>query len=98
MIYTLTAVETEYSLFYYECARLLLRKTDNDIRTEMYVVEAVKKIVVHDSELWKRWINKNEYNMKWQRMVGKVLVELPAELLTVYAETIRLDMMMKEMN
>ena len=93
MICTLAAVETEYSLFYYECARLLLQKIDNDEKTEMYVVEVVKKIAVHDSELWKRWINKNEYNMNWQRMVGKVLVELPAELLTVYAETIHLDMM-----
>lgn len=93
MIYALTAVETEYSLFYYECARLLLQKIDNDKRTEMYVVEAVKKIAVHNSELWKRWINKNEYNKNWQRMVGEVLVELPAELLTVYAETIHLDMM-----
>lgn len=93
MIYTLATVETEYSLFYYECARLLLQKIDNDKRTEMYVVEAVKKIAVHDFELWKRWINKNEYNMNWQRIVGEVLVELPAELLTVYAETIHLDMM-----
>lgn len=33
MIYTLTAVETEYSLFYYKCARLLLQKIDNDKRT-----------------------------------------------------------------
>lgn len=93
MIYALTAVETEYSLFYYECARLLLQKIDNDKRNEMYVVEAVKKIAVQDSELWKRWIDKNEYNMKWQRMVGEVLVELPAEHLVVYAETICLDMM-----
>lgn len=93
MIYALTAIETEYSLFYYECARLLLRKIDNDKRTEMYIVEAVKKIAMHDSELWKRWITKNECNMKWQGMVGEVLGELPTELLTVYAETIHLDMM-----
>lgn len=92
MIYELTEIETEYSLFYYECARLLFQEIENSEKNKMYVAEVVKKIAMHDSELWKRWINKNEYNLKWQRMVGEVLVELSAEPLIVYAETIHLDM------
>ena len=42
--------------------------------------------------MWKRWIDKNEHNIKWQRMTGEVLAELRAESLIVYAETIHLDM------
>lgn len=92
MIYELTSVETEYSIFYYECARLLFREIENSEKNRMYVIEAVKKFAMHDPGLWKRWINNNEYNLKWQRMVGEVLVELPVEPLIVYAETIHLDM------
>lgn len=92
MIYELTSVETEYSLFYYECSRLLFKAIESDEKTKMYVIEVVKKIATQDLELWKRWIDKNEHNIKWQRMVGEVLAGLPAEPLIVYAETIHLDM------
>lgn len=92
MIYELTSVETKYSLFYYECARLLFKEIESDEKTKMYVIEAVKKIATQDLELWKRWIDKNEHNIIWQRMAGEVLAGLPAEPLIVYAETIHLDM------
>lgn len=92
MIYELTAVETEYSLFYYECARLLFKEIQCDEKTKMYVIDAVKKIATQDLELWKRWIDKNEHNIKWQRITGEVLAGLPEESLIVYAETIHLDM------
>lgn len=92
MIYELTLVKTEYSLFYYECARLLFKEIESDEKIKMYVIEAVKKIATQDLELWKRWIDKNEHNIKWQRMAGEVLAGLPAEPLIVYAETIHLDM------
>lgn len=92
MIYELISVETEYSLFYYECARLLFKEIEGDVKTKMYVIEAVKKFATQDLELWKRWIDKNEHNIKWQRMAGEVLAGLPAESLIVYAETIHLDM------
>ena len=92
MIYELTFVETEYNIFYYECARLLFREIENSEKNRMYVVEVIKKIATHDPKLWKRWIYKNEYNLKWQSMVGEVLIVLQAEALIVYAETIHLDM------
>lgn len=92
MIYKLTTAETENILFYYECARLLFREIGSKDEIRAYVVEVVKKIATHDYGLWKRWIEKNEYNIKWQRIVGEVLIELPPESLIAYAETIRLDM------
>lgn len=89
-------IETEYTLFYYECARLLFQeiKRDNSYRT--YIVRAVKKIAMHDSELWERWLNKNEHNMTWQKMIGEVLAELTEEPLVVYANSIHLDMVVRK--
>lgn len=86
------AIETEYTLFYYECARLLLRKIRSDNRSGTYIVKAVKQIATHDFGLWKRWINKSEHNTAWQKMIGEVLAELTEESLVVYANSIQLDM------
>lgn len=92
MLYKLTAAETENILFYYECARLLFQEIGSKDEIRAYVVEVIKKIAINDYGLWKRWIEKNEYNIKWQRIVGEVLMELPSESLIAYAETIHLDM------
>lgn len=92
IICKLIAIETEYTLFYYECARLLLQRSRSENRYRTYIVKAVTNIAIHDCGLWKRWINKNEYNMEWQKIIGKVLAELTEEPLIVYANTIHLDM------
>lgn len=92
----LIEIETEYTLFYYECARLLLRKNMRDSGLETYIVKAVKKIAMHDCGLWARWINKNEHNKEWQKIIGEVLADLTEESLVVYANTIHLDMANEE--
>lgn len=91
IICELIAIETEYTLFYYECARLLLQKIKIDNGYRVYIVKAVKKFAMRDCELWKRWNNKNEYNIEWQKSVGEVLAGLTEESLIIYANTIHLD-------
>lgn len=92
MIVYFIGVEVQTILFYYECARILLKRICTEERCREGIISAVRRVADNDLKLWKRWIIKNEYNVKWQRLIGAVLGELKKEALEIYAETITLNM------
>lgn len=92
MIADFTKMEVENVLFYYECARILLNRIDNEEKCKEGIVSAISQIVDADLKLWKRWIKKTEYNVKWQQLLGNILGKLQEEALEIYADTITLDM------
>ena len=95
MILSFTKMDVPYAYFYYECARILMKRVRTEVQCEEGVVAAVKKISVLDLSLWQRWLRKNEYNMLWQKLVFRVLENVSCEALRIYAQTIQLDMMTK---
>lgn len=92
MIVYFIGVEVEDILFYYECARILLKRICRKEGCKEGIVSAVRRVAENDLKLWKRWIIKNEHNVEWQQLLGDVLGTLKKEALEIYAETITLDM------
>lgn len=92
MIADFTKIEVEDVLFYYECARILLKRIHREEKCREGIVSAIRRVADTDLKLWKYWIIKTEYNVKWQRLLGDVLGKLQKEALEIYAETITLDM------
>lgn len=96
MIVAFTKMDVEYPCFYYECARILLKRLQEDLLCQEGIIAAVKKLANIDLNLWKRWIQKNESNSCWQKLLFTVLSQLDKEALEIFAQTIDLDMMIQE--
>lgn len=98
MIIAFTKMDVEYPCFYYECARILLKRLQEDLlRKEDLpcqegIIAAVKKLANIDLKLWKRWIQKNENNSCWQKLLFPVLSQVEKKALKIFAQTIDLDM------
>ena len=76
MIVAFTKMDVEYPCFYYECARNLLNNVQEDLLCQEGIIAAVKKISDIDLKLWKRWIQKNENNPRWQKLLFSVLSQV----------------------
>ena len=92
MIVAFTKMDVEYPCFYYECARNLLNNVQEDLLCQEGIIAAVKKISDIDLKLWKRWIQKNENNPRWQKLLFSVLSQVDKDALEIFAQTIHLDM------
>lgn len=93
MILNFIKINVPYAHFYYECARILMQRMQvEEVQCEEGVVLAVRRLMDLDISLWKRWLCKNEYNMRWQKLVFHVLENADLEALRIYAQTIHLDM------
>lgn len=92
MIVAFTKMDVEYPCFYYECARNLLKNVQEDLLCQEGIIAAVKKISDIDLKLWKRWIQKNENNPRWQKLLFSVLSQVDKDALEIFAQTIHLDM------
>ena len=98
MIIAFTKMDVEYPCFYYECARILLKRLQEnllhqeDLLCQEGIIAAVKKLANIDLKLWKRWIQKNESNSCWQKLLFTVLSQVDKNALEMFAQTIHLDM------
>lgn len=92
MIVAFTKMDVEYPCFYYECARILLKRLQEDLLCQEGIIAAVKKLSNIDLKLWKRWIQKNESNSCWQKLLFTVLSQVDKNALEIFAQTIHLDM------
>ena len=98
MIVAFTKMDVEYPCFYYECARILLKRLQEnllhqeDLLCQEGIIAAVKKLANIDLKLWKRWIQKNESNSCWQKLLFTVLSQVDKNALEMFAQTIHLDM------
>lgn len=92
MIVAFTKMDVEYPCFYYECARILLKRLQEDLLCQEGIIAAVKKLSNIDLKLWKRWIQKNERNSCWQKLLFTVLSQVDKNALEIFAQTIHLDM------
>ena len=92
MIVAFTKMDVAYPCFYYECARVLLEKMQEDVQCEEGVIAATKKLASVDLKLWKRWLIKNESDSHWQKLAFGVLSQVDPAALEIYAQNIHLDM------
>ena len=98
MIIAFTKMDVEYPCFYYECARILFKRLQEnllhqeDLLCQEGIIAAVKKLSNIDLKLWKRWIQKNESNSCWQKLLFTVLSQVDKNALEMFAQTIHLDM------
>lgn len=98
MIIAFTKMDVEYPCFYYECARILFKRLQEnllhqeDLLCQEGIIAAVKKLANIDLKLWKRWIQKNESNSCWQKLLFTVLSQVDKNALEMFAQTIHLDM------
>lgn len=96
MIVTFAKMDVKYPLFYYECARILLKNLQDNSLCQEGIIAAVKKLAELDLKLWKRWIQKNENNPRWQKLLFVVLSQVDKKALEIFAQTIRLDMTIQD--
>ena len=96
MIVAFTKMDVEYLCFYYECARILLKRLQEDLLCQEGIIAAVKKLSNIDLKLWKRWLQKNESNSCWQKLLFTVLSQVDKKVLEIFAQTIDMDMTMQE--
>lgn len=96
MIVAFTKMDVEYPCFYYECARILLKNLQKDLRCQEGIIAAVKKFADIDLKLWKRWLQKNERNPCWQKLLFTVLLQVDKKALEIFAQTIHLDMTIQD--
>ena len=96
MIVSFTKMDVEYPCFYYECARILLKRLQEDLLCQEGIIAAVKKLAKIDLNLWKRWLQKNESNSCWQKLLFTVLSQVDKKALEIFAQTIHLDMTIQE--
>lgn len=92
MLIDFANLDTDDAVFYYECARLLMKRSGEETGCEAGIVAAVTRLANQDTDLWKRWIIHKENYPKWQQLYGKVLEHAGADALRIYAEVIHLDM------
>jgi hypothetical protein len=78
--------------FLYECLRQILRYDKKDEKMSEIMVQGLVMLSDNDESLWKRWIRTFEYDKKWISLLGDVLPCLHEAALTVYAQTIRMDL------
>ncbi|MBO5146837.1 MAG: hypothetical protein J6C19_15135 [Lachnospiraceae bacterium] len=96
MIVGFTKMDVEYPCFYYECARILLKRLQEDLLRQEGIITAVKKLADIDVKLWKRWLQKNESNPCWQKLLFTVLSQVDKKALEIFAQTIHLDMTIQD--
>lgn len=95
MIVAFTKMDVEYPCFYYECARILLKNLQEDLLCQEGIIAAVKKFADIDLKLWERWLQKNESDPRWQKLLFTVLSQVDKKALEIFAQTIDLDMMIQ---
>ena len=89
-------MDVAYPCFYYECARILLKRTSGiDEKCKEAIIAAVKRIADRDLALWERWVQRKEHNTNWQQLLFSVLSKVSREALKRFAQTINLDMMLQ---
>lgn len=89
-------MDVAYPCFYYECARILLKRTSGiDEKCKEAIIAAVKRIADRDLALWERWVQRKEHNINWQQLLFSVLSKVSREALKRFAQTINLDMMLQ---
>lgn len=93
-IYEFSLMDGGHPGFYYECARQLLNNYYHENEYAEPCARAIVNFAEQDQELWRKWITKNEYNVKWEKIVGMVLSELDDDSLLTYAQTINLKIPM----
>lgn len=96
MIVIFAKMDVKYPCFYYEYARILLKNLQDNSLCQEGIIAAVKKLAELDLKLWKRWIQKNENNPRWQKLLFVVLSQVDKKALETFAQTIRLDMTIQE--
>lgn len=92
VLQTFANLQMHSGIFAYECARQLFSRycLQEDCRSG--VIDAVRQLSGIDSELWARWIHKNEYQIKWQKLLGDVLSGTSEKAWKCYAENINLSL------
>ena len=96
MLVDFAKMDVAYPCFYYECARILLKRTSGiDEKCKEAINAAVKRIADRDLALWERWVQRKEHNTNWQQLLFSVLSKVSREALKRFAQTINLDMMLQ---
>lgn len=96
MLVDFAKMDVAYPCFYYECARILLKRTSGiDEKCKEAIIAAVKRIADRDLALWERWVQRKEHNTNWQQLLFSVLSKVSREALKRFAQTINLDMMLQ---
>lgn len=96
MLVDFAKMDVPYPHFYYECARILLKRINIDAKYKEGVVVAVKRISDKDLEAWEYWLRKNESNRYWQQLLFEVLKQASKAALKRFVQTIHLDMMLQK--
>lgn len=86
---------SENMCYLYECMRQVLNGAKESTEVNSALERGSVLLSAGDRDIWKRWIRRNEYNKKWIGLLGRVLPKLSSEGMSIYAETIRLDMDIK---
>ena len=74
MLVDFAKMDVSYPCFYYECARILLKRTSGiDEKCKEAIIAAVKRIADRDLALWERWVQRKEHNTNWQQLLFSVL-------------------------
>lgn len=92
---TFATFDTQYTIFYYECARQIINKSSESECFQDGLVSAVVQIANDDQTLWERWIRKFEHNMNWSKLIFRVLEKAFQPALITYAQTISFDLTYK---
>ena len=92
VLQTFANLQMHSGIFAYECARQLFRRYRLREDCRSGVIDAVRQLSEIDSELWARWIHKNEYQIKWQKLLGDVLSGTSEKAWKCYAENINLSL------
>lgn len=75
----------------YECLRQLINRQSWNENKRKWISKGIINLAEHDSALWRRWINKQEYNKRWIMLLSEVLPVLSKTAVDDYANTIRMD-------
>lgn len=92
MLVHFSNMDIPQGLFYYECARILMKRIRQEPKCEEGILSATKKLAASHPQLWERWLRKQEYNIHWHKLVFRVLACTDREALEVYAKTITLNL------
>ncbi len=92
MLCTFAKIGTQNILFYYECARQLLKRYALNSNYIDGLIPAVLKIANNDQSLWKRWIKEFEYDTNWSKSIFLVLRKVSKSALLTYANSIAFDL------
>ena len=75
----------------YECLRQLINRQSWNKNKRDWIFKGIRNLAEHDSVLWRRWINTQEYNKRWITLLSVVLPVLSKTAVDDYANTIRMD-------